>query len=133
MPCCSDEEEMQLPGSPNPVTPTKVTKLPGNDGTCHDNPDAEIALTQFDEEEESRPKQKRRRAPRVLATYAVVQRWVTGGRATLPEEDTEREIYKHEKRLTWIHLSGLKNFLFTKFCPPISICGRGRANINRVA
>ncbi len=56
MPCGSYQEEMKLPGSPNPVTPTKQLC---NDGACHDNLDAEIPLTQFDEEEESRRKQKR--------------------------------------------------------------------------
>ncbi len=81
MPCRSDEEEMQRPGSPNPVTPTKQ---PRNYGANHDNSVAVIALTQSDEEDESRPKQKRKRTPRVLATYEVVQRWVTGDRATQP-------------------------------------------------
>jgi hypothetical protein len=81
MPCRSDDEEMQRPGSPNPVMPTKP---PGNDGASHDNPDAENPLTQSDEKEEERPKQKRKRTPRVLAMYEVVQPWVTGDRATQP-------------------------------------------------
>jgi hypothetical protein len=77
---------MQWPGSPNQFTPTKP---PRNDGASHDNPDAEIAVTQSDEEGETRPKQKRKLAPRVLATYEVVQHWVTGNRAAQPEEDIE--------------------------------------------
>ena len=56
MPCRSDEEEMQRPGSPNPVTPTKPQR---NDGACHDNSDAEIPLTQSDEEVEELLKQKK--------------------------------------------------------------------------
>ncbi len=75
MPCHSDEKEMQSPGLSNPDTPMKP---PHNDGAGHNNLDAEILLAQSDEEEESRPKQRKKRSPRVLATYEVVQRWVTG-------------------------------------------------------
>ncbi len=82
----SEEEEAQIPEPPNPVTPTK---LPRNDGAGYDNLDAEIPLTQSDEEEEERPKQKRKR---VVAEYELVKRWVTGERAVLPEEDIEREL-----------------------------------------
>ncbi len=53
MPCRSDEEEAQIPEPPNPVMPTKP---PRNDGAGYDNLDAEIPLTQSDEEEEERPK-----------------------------------------------------------------------------
>jgi hypothetical protein len=42
---------------------------------------------------EERPKYKRKRAPGVLAIYEVVQRWVTGDKATQPEEDIEQEIF----------------------------------------
>ncbi len=75
----------------NPVT---RTKLPRNDGACHDNPNAEIPLTQSDEEVESLPKQKGKRAPRGLATYEVVtvHCWATGNRATQPEEDIQVEL-----------------------------------------
>ncbi len=69
----------------------------------HDSSDAEIALTQSDEEEKSLPKKKRKR---VLATFKVVQRWVTGDRAEQPEEDTERQILEQARLL--MHLSGLK-------------------------
>ncbi len=55
MPCRPDEVEMQMPEPPNPVTPTK---LPRNDGAGYDISDAEFPLTQSDEEEEGRPKQK---------------------------------------------------------------------------
>jgi hypothetical protein len=51
-------------------------------------------------------KQKGKRTLGVLATYEVVQRWVTGYRATQREEDIEREIFDHAKRLR--HLSGLE-------------------------
>jgi hypothetical protein len=63
MPCLSDEEDAQIPESPNPVTPTKP---PRNDGSRYDNSDAEFPLTQSDEEAEERPKQKRKR---VIAEY----------------------------------------------------------------
>jgi hypothetical protein len=66
MPCRSDEEEAQIPESPNPVTPTKPQR---NDGAGYDNSDAETPLTQSDEEEEKRPKQKRKR---VIAEYELV-------------------------------------------------------------
>ncbi len=81
-------------------------KPPSNDGACHDNPNAEIPLTQSDEEEEFRPKQKRKRAPRVLATCEAVHCWVTKDKATQPEEDIQLEIFEHAKR--FMHLSGLK-------------------------
>jgi hypothetical protein len=45
-------------------------------------------------------------ALRVLALYEVVQRWVTGERAKQTEEDIERDIFEHVRRL--MHLSGLK-------------------------
>ncbi len=77
---------MQLPGSPNPVTPTKPLR---NDWACHDNQDAEIALTQSDEEEEERPKQKRKHTPRVLVMYDVVQLLVTSDKAKQPGEDIQ--------------------------------------------
>ncbi len=48
-------EEAQIPEQPNAVTPTKP---PRNDGVGYDNSDAEIPLTQSDEEEEECPKQK---------------------------------------------------------------------------
>ncbi len=83
MSCRSDKEEAQIPESPNPITPTKP---PRNDGAGYDNSDAEIPLTQSDEEEEERPKQKRKH---VVAEYELVKRWVTGERAVQPEEDIE--------------------------------------------
>jgi hypothetical protein len=95
MPCRSDEEEAQIPESPNPVTPTKP---PRNDGGGYDNLDAEFPLTQSDEEQEERPKQKRK--------HTYVKRWVTGERAVLPEDDIERELFEEAREL--MHLSGLK-------------------------
>jgi hypothetical protein len=74
MPCRSDEEEAQIPESPNQVTPTKP---PRNDGAGYDNLDAEIPLTQSDEEAEERPKQKRKR---VIAEYELVKRFFLGHR-----------------------------------------------------
>jgi hypothetical protein len=68
MPCQPDEGEAQIPDSPNPVTPMK---LPRDDGAGYDNSDAEIPLTQSDEEEEENPKQKRKR---VVAEYELVKR-----------------------------------------------------------
>ena len=68
MPCRSDEEEAQIPESPNPVTHTKP---PRNAGACYNNSDAEFPLTQSNEEEEERPKQKRKR---VVAEYELVKR-----------------------------------------------------------
>jgi hypothetical protein len=59
MPCQADEEEMQRPGSPNPVTPTKP---PRHDGAGHDDSDSEILLTQSDEEEKLLKKERRGRA-----------------------------------------------------------------------
>jgi hypothetical protein len=103
MPCRSDEEEAQIQEPPNPVTPTKPQH---NDGACHNKSDAEIPLTGSNEEEEERPKQKRKCAPRVLAIYEVIQRWVTSNKATQPEEDIEREIFENAKRI--MHLSGLE-------------------------
>ncbi len=82
---------------PNPATPTN---LPHNDGAGYDNSDAEIPLTQSDEEGEERLKQKRKR---VVAEYELVKRWVTGEREVLPEEDIKRELF--EEAL----LSGIKN------------------------
>ncbi len=97
MACWSDEEEAQIPEPPNPITPTK---LPRNDGACYDNTDAELQLTQSDEEEEGRSKQKRKR---VVAEYELVKQWVTGERAVLPDEDNERELFQKARQL--MHLS----------------------------
>ncbi len=102
MPCRSDEEEDQISESPNPVTPMKP---PRNDGAGYDNSDAEFPLTQSDEEQEERPKQKRK-PERVLAEYKLVKRWVTGERAVLPEDDIERELFEEAREL--MHFSGLK-------------------------
>ncbi len=92
MPCRSDEEEAQIPESPNPVTPTKP---PRNDGTCT-TIRMPKPLTQSDEEEVERPKQKRKR---VIAEYELVKRWVTGERAVQPELDIERELFKEAREL----------------------------------
>ena len=100
MPCQSDEEEMQCAGWPNPITPTKP---PRNDEAGYDNSDAEFPLTQSDEEEEERPKQKRKS---VIAEYELVKRRVTGERAVQPEEDIEHELFEVAREL--MHLSGLK-------------------------
>jgi hypothetical protein len=116
---------MQRLGSQNPVTPMKP---PRNDGASHDNPDAEIPLTQSDEEEEDRPKQKRKRAPRVLATYEIVQRWLTGDRAEQSEVDIERENFENARRL--MHLSGLKNFPVTNI---LILCGKRPAHTHHAA
>ncbi len=90
MPCRPDEEEAQIPEPPNPVTPTKP---PRSDRAGHDNSDAAIPLTQSDEKDKERWKQKRKRAMRVLAIYEVVQRWIkfTGDRATQSDEDIEQK------------------------------------------
>jgi hypothetical protein len=100
MPCRSDEEEAQIPQPSNPVTPTKP---PRNDGAGYDNSDAEFALTQSDEEQEERPKKKRKR---VIAEYELVKRWVIRERAVLPEDDIEHELFEEAREL--MHLSGLK-------------------------
>jgi hypothetical protein len=86
MPCRSDDEEAQIPESPNPVTPTKP---PCNDGAGYYNSDAEFPLTQSDEEEEERPKQKRKR---VAVEYELVKQWVT-------EEDIELDLFEEAREL----------------------------------
>jgi hypothetical protein len=100
MPCQPDDEEAQISEPPNPVTPKE---LPLNDGAGYDNSDAEISLTQSDDEEEERPKQKRKG---VVAEYKLVKRWVTGEREVLPKEDIKRELFEEAREL--MHLSGLK-------------------------
>jgi hypothetical protein len=77
-----------------------------DDGASHDNSDAEIPLTQSDEEVEERPRQKRKSTQRILSIREDVPHWVTGDKATQPEEDVEREIFENAIRL--MHLSGLK-------------------------
>jgi hypothetical protein len=91
MPCRSDEEEAQIP-QPNPVTPTKPLC---NDGAGYDNSDAEFPLTQSDEEQEERPKQKRKR---VIAEYELGKRWIIGEQAVLAEDDIERELFEELQR-----------------------------------
>ncbi len=93
MPCRSDEVEPQISESPNPVMPAKP---PRNDGAGYDNSDAKFPLTQSDEEQEERPKQKRKR---VIAEYELVKRWVTGERAVQPEDDIERELIEEAREL----------------------------------
>jgi hypothetical protein len=100
MPCQSDEEEAQSPEPPNPVTPMKPQR---NDGAGYDNSDAEIPLTQSDEEEEERPKQK---SKCVIAEYEPVKLWVTGERAAQPEEDIEHELLEEARES--MNFSGLK-------------------------
>jgi hypothetical protein len=68
MSCGPWEEDAQITELPHPVTPMKP---PGNDGAGHDNSDADISLTQSDEEEESLPKKKRMH---LLVTYEVVKK-----------------------------------------------------------
>ncbi len=62
-----------------------------------------MPLTQSDEEEQERLKQKRKR---VIAEYELVKRWVTRERAVEPEEDIERELFEEAREL--MHLSRLK-------------------------
>ncbi len=69
----------------------------------YDNSNAEVSLTQSDEDEEERLKQK---SKRVIAEYKLVKRWVTGEQAVLPEEDIERGLFEEAREL--MHLSGLK-------------------------
>ncbi len=52
----SDDEEAQITELPHPVTPTKSS---GNDGGGHDNPDAERALIQSNDDAELGREQKR--------------------------------------------------------------------------
>jgi hypothetical protein len=74
MPCQSDEEDIQPSALPAPVTPRRTLH---NDvaGHWHDNSDAERAGTEYDEEQESVPKKKRKL---ILAQYVLVKLWVTG-------------------------------------------------------
>ncbi len=69
MPCQSDEEEMQRPDSPAPVTPTKSL---GNDGAGHDNPEAENSSAESDDDygEEEEPATSKKRKRVMLATLA---------------------------------------------------------------
>jgi hypothetical protein len=99
MPCRPWEEDAQINELPHLVTPTKPL---GNDGVMRIRM-PKISLTQSDEGEESLPKKKRKR---VLATYYVVKRWVTGYRAEQPEEDVEQDFLEQARHL--MHLSGLK-------------------------
>ncbi len=104
VPCRPWEEDVQITGLlPNPALPVTPTKPPGNDGAYHDNSDAGRSVTESDEEVELLPNKKRKH---VLATYEVVQRWVTGDRAKQPEEGIERRILEHARLL--MHLSRLK-------------------------
>jgi hypothetical protein len=65
--------------------------------TGANNSDAKIPVTQSDEEEELLPKKK---TTRILATYDVVKRWVTGDTAEQPEEDLEQELLEQAPLLT---------------------------------
>ena len=85
MPCRPDETFAQGPEPPNPVMPTDST---GNDGAGHADPDAENS----DSESDLEAQQKQKRARTVLA-YEVVQRWVTGDRAELTEQEIQAELF----------------------------------------
>ncbi len=65
---------MQCSDSPDPVTPTKSLC---NDGTGHDNQDAERSDTESedDEGEDEEPVTKKKRK-RVVAEYVLVKRWI---------------------------------------------------------
>ncbi len=72
MPCQFDEEDIPPSDLPAPVTPRRSLH---NDVAGLDNSDAERAGTEYDEEQESAPKKKRKL---ILAQYVLVKRWVTG-------------------------------------------------------
>ncbi len=75
---------MQRSELPNPVTPTKPL---GNDGSGHDNQDAERAVSQSEGIAELGRKPKRQR---IVVVYTVVKLWVTG--ATESELSNPRRI-----------------------------------------
>ena len=86
MPCRPEEEFAQGPEPPHPVTPTKLT---GNDGGWHADPDAEISEGEGDLNEEV--PQKRKRSHTVLS-YEVVKHWVTGERAEKDDDVIKTEL-----------------------------------------
>ena len=51
-------------------------------------------------------KSKRANFKRAIASYELVERWVTGDRAVMPDEDIDRQLFEHARHL--MHLSGLK-------------------------
>ena len=100
MPCRPGEEFAQGPEPPNPVMPTDST---GNAGAGHADPDAENS----DSESDLEAPQKQKRARTVLA-YEVVQRWVTGDRAELTDQEIQGELVVEASKL--MELSGQKKF-----------------------
>ena len=100
MPCRPDETFAQGPEPPNPVMPSDST---GNDGAGHPDPDAENT----DSESDLEAPQKQKRARTVLA-YEVVQRWVTGDRAELTDQEIQAQLEQAACKL--MELSGQKRF-----------------------
>ena len=100
MPCNPEERFAQGPELPNPATPTKST---GNDGAGHAEPDAENS----DSESDLEAPQKQKRARTVLS-YEVVQRWVTGDRAELTEQEIQAQLLVEACKL--MELSGQRKF-----------------------
>ena len=100
MPCRPDETFAQGPEQPNPAMPTDST---GNAGAGHADPDAENT----DSESDLKAPQKQKRARTVLA-YEVVQRWVTGDRADLTEQEIQAQLVVEACKL--MELSGQRKF-----------------------
>ena len=100
MPCRPDETFAQGPEPPNPVMPSDST---GNDGAGHADPDAENT----DSESDLEAPQKQKRA-RTLLAYEVVQRWVTGDRAELTDQEIQTQLEVEASKL--MELSGQKKF-----------------------
>ena len=109
MPCRPEERFAQGPESHHLVTPTKPT---GNDGAGHATKDTENS----DAESDLEVPQKQKRF-RTILRYAVVQRWVTGDRAELTDQEIQAQLKEEACKL--MELSGQKGFPVSNLLIPI--------------
>ena len=107
------EEELDAPPPPGFSTPTKVN---GNDGAGHAEPDAEGTESESDADVEKQFDEStgKKREYHPFRQYTEIKRWKTGAESELEDEQINHEIYTLMKkfmqasRLIWQKLVSLE-------------------------
>ena len=99
------DEELDAPPPPGFSTPTKVN---GNDGAGHAEPDAEGTESESDADVEKQFGEStgKKRNYTGYQKYRFIKQWIIGEDAVLEDTESQHEIYTEMKK--FMHASGLK-------------------------
>ena len=104
MPRDEGEESMNAPDPDPPCTPPKSTGNGGDRGAGRVDPDGHMESKDDDSDDLQVAKPKRKWNGKM--EWTLMKRWVTGEKAEMEQEDTDRELFKLGRE--WMAVSKLR-------------------------